>query len=91
MHLCVCGVEKAYALNICDCAGDGSYRCAEICGCVMCCDFMYVFAHVRNVSCMGILANFIGAVNMSNVAHLHELRSCLWQSVCGGDFPPSFR
>lgn len=55
----------------------GDFRCAERCGwvCVMCCDFMYVFVHVGNVSCIDVPANFIGAANMSNVAHLRELWS----------------
>lgn len=41
--------------------------------CAMCCDFVYAFGHVWNVSCTDVLANLTCTVSMSNVVYLREV------------------
>lgn len=91
VHLCVCDFERACALNICDCAGAGRFQvCRKTCVCVfLSCDFVYVFAR-GECKVYRCLANLTCTVNVSRVAHLYEVRSCLCQSTCG-DCPPNFR
>lgn len=55
-------------------------------------DFVYVFAHLWNVSCnlWNVLANLTCTANMNNIVFLQKVWSCLYQSMCR-DFPPNLK
>lgn len=57
---------------------------------VMCGDFVYVFAHLWKVICMGVRGNLTCTMNMRNIVFLHEVWSCVYHSMCR-DFPPNFK
>lgn len=76
--------ESAHAFTSCDCA-DGDFGvCTKMCMCmygmIVSCRgvFVYVFAHLWNVSCMNVLADLSCIVKMSNIMLLHEVWSCLY-------------